>query len=99
MLIFNIILSSIGALILITYQGFTYNVVIRILALTVSIITFILSITLLLEFDASTSDYQFTHTYIKGLVSFTNLSIGIDGISLYFVLLTTFLIPICLVSN
>jgi len=79
MLIFNIILPSIGALIFITYQGFTYNVVIR--------------------FDASTSDYQFTQTYIKGLVSFTNLSIGIDGISLYFVLLDTFLIPICLVSN
>jgi len=46
MLIITIILPSIGALILITYQGFTCNVVIRILALTVSIITFILSIIL-----------------------------------------------------
>ncbi|PRD23922.1 UNVERIFIED_CONTAM: NADH-ubiquinone oxidoreductase chain 4 [Trichonephila clavipes] len=38
-------------------------------------------------------------TYIKGTESFSNFSIGIDGISLYFVILTTFLIPICICTN
>jgi len=94
MLIITIILPSIGALILITYQGFTCNVVIRILALTVSIITFILSIILWLEFDASTSDYQFTHTYIKGLVSLSLISLLVLMVFLfilYYLLLSLFL--------
>ena len=101
MLTLTIILPSIGALGLITYQGSNKDTVLRIkrFALTITIITFIISIILWLEFDSSTSDYQFTATYIKGIVSFTNFSIGIDGISLYFVILTTFLLPICILSN
>jgi NADH-ubiquinone oxidoreductase chain 4 len=48
-------------------------------------------------FDNSNVDYQFIQeiTEIEGL----NIYIGIDGISLYFVLLTTFITPIVIVSN
>ena len=37
--------------------------------------------------------YEFDH------LSFLHFNLGIDGISLYFVLLTTFITPICILSN
>ena len=67
------------------------------IALTTSIINFILSIVLWVEFDASTSQYQFVQEFNQ--LSFCHFYIGIDGISLYFVLLTTFITPICILSN
>jgi len=67
------------------------------LALGTSLINFVLSIVLWGEFDSSTSEYQFTQEFNQ--VNFCHLHIGVDGISLYFVLLTTFITPICILSN
>lgn len=67
------------------------------IALTVSMINFIVSIVLWGEFDSSSAQYQFVQEFNN--LSFCHLHIGIDGISLYFVLLTTFITPICLLSN
>ena len=66
-------------------------------ALGASLLTIIVSIIIWTEFDSSTSEYQFTQEFNK--VNFCHLHIGVDGISLYFVLLTTFITPICIVSN
>ncbi|MBM4905312.1 NADH-quinone oxidoreductase subunit M [Vibrio parahaemolyticus] len=66
-------------------------------ALGTSLINFVLSIVLWGEFDSSTSEYQFTQEFNQ--VNFCHLHIGVDGISLYFVLLTTFITPICILSN
>nr|YP_010254654.1 NADH dehydrogenase subunit 4 [Macalpinomyces bursus]QUA00851.1 NADH dehydrogenase subunit 4 [Macalpinomyces bursus] len=66
-------------------------------ALGTTLINFILSIVLWAEFDSSTSEYQFTQEFNQ--VNFCHLHIGVDGISLYFVLLTTFITPICILSN
>ena len=60
-------------------------------------ITFILSIWLWIQFDSSTSQFQFVYEFKE--LSFCHFNIGVDGISLYFVLLTTFLTPIALLSN
>lgn len=43
--------------------------------------------------------YQFTQEFLPEQITFCHLHIGIDGISLYFVLLTTLIIPICILSN
>lgn len=68
-------------------------------ALIFSLITFFYSIFLWVLFDHSTSRFQFTE-YVEWLW-FYNLYIflGIDGISLLFILLTTMLIPLCILSS
>ena len=70
---------------------------IKIIALNVSLINLIISIFLWVQFDSNTSDYQFVYEFTK--LSFCHFNIGVDGISLYYVLLTTFITPIALLSN
>ena len=53
----------------------------------------------ILQFDLSTPKYQFVEHFFSVPYSNINVFIGIDGISLFFVLLTTFLIPICLLAS
>lgn len=67
--------------------------------LNISLLTFILSLYLWINFDNSTANFQFV-TKIDW-IPYSNLSfsLGIDGISLFFVILTTFLIPICLLTS
>ena len=67
------------------------------IALITSVINFLISIVMWVEFDSSTSQYQFVQDFQS--LSFCQLHVGIDGISLYFVLLTTFITPICILSN
>ena len=62
------------------------------ISLNTTIINFILSLYLWLEFDSSSSQYQFVY-------EFNNFNLGIDGISLYFIILTTFVTPIAILSN
>nr|YP_009710065.1 NADH dehydrogenase subunit 4 [Coleochaete scutata]QFU80170.1 NADH dehydrogenase subunit 4 [Coleochaete scutata] len=72
---------------------------IRLLGLCVSLITFIKSLSFWVYFDYSTAQFQFVQT-IPWLPS-SNVScyMGIDGISLFFLILTTFLIPICILVS
>lgn len=79
---------------------------IRRVALNISLVTFLLSLLLWIEFDASTSHFQFLHHAHSlggalGDLSFSHipLTFGIDGISLFFVILTTFLIPVCILVS
>jgi len=67
------------------------------LALFVSFVNFILSLYLWYLFDPSTSEFQFLEeqSWIKG---FINYKVGIDGISILFIVLTTFISPLCVVS-
>src|SRR5882757_8040663 len=67
------------------------------IALSTSLINLFLSIILWAKFDSSTNQIQFVYEYSQ--LSFCHFNLGIDGISLYFVLLTTFLTPIALLSN
>lgn len=67
------------------------------IAITTAMINFFVSIVLFVLFDSSTSDYQFVTEFAQ--LSFCHFYIGVDGISIYFVLLTTFITPIALLSN
>jgi NADH-ubiquinone oxidoreductase chain 4 len=73
------------------------NSLMKRIALATSIVNFFVSIALWAEFDSSASQYQFVQEFNN--LSFCHLHIGVDGISLYFVLLTAFLMPITLLSN
>ena len=70
---------------------------IKYLALFVSFANFILSLYLWFLFDPSTAEFQFLEeqSWIKG---FINYKVGIDGISILFIILTTFITPLCVVS-
>ena len=67
------------------------------ISLTTSLINLLISIILWLNFDSNTTSYQFIYEFNQ--LSFCNFNIGIDGISLYYVLLTTFITPIAILSN
>ena len=67
------------------------------LALFVSFANFILSLYLWYLFDSSTSEFQFLEerSWIKG---FVNYKVGIDGVSILFIILTAFITPLCVIS-
>lgn len=63
-----------------------------------SLLTFLISLGLLLHFDASTADFQFVER-LPWISDFgIQYYVGVDGISLFLVLLTTFLTPIVLLG-
>ena len=93
-----IVLPAIGAIFILfskssskSYQSIKY------LALFISISNLLLSLYLWYEFDNSTSDFQFVENreWLYGLV---NYKVGIDGISILFIVLTTFITLICIIS-
>nr|YP_010480811.1 NADH dehydrogenase subunit 4 [Gongronella sp. w5]UVN15635.1 NADH dehydrogenase subunit 4 [Gongronella sp. w5] len=65
-------------------------------ALASSLLTFILSLVLWAGFDSNYNGFQFVSSFPTVTAS---EAIGVDGISLFFVLLTTFIIPICILSS
>ena len=66
------------------------------LALIASTATFVISLILLAKFDPANTGFQFVEdrTWIVGLT----YKMGVDGISVLFVMLTTFLMPITILS-
>ena len=72
---------------------------IRIFGLITSLSAFILSLVLYFKFDPTNAGFQFTQKFIW--VEKLNVSyfVGIDGLSLILVLLTTFLTPLTLLSS
>ena len=99
MLSLLLLIPIIGSLLLLTIPENSIENKIRMKRITLisMIINFLISIYIWLEFDSSTSQYQFVYEFID--LSYCHLNIGIDGISLYFVLLTTFISPIAVLSN
>ena len=63
-----------------------------------SLANFFLSLLLWYLFDKSTSSFQFVEekNWMEGFIQF---QLGIDGISILFILLTTFIAPICIFSG
>jgi NADH:ubiquinone oxidoreductase subunit 4 (subunit M) len=69
----------------------------KIIALTASILNMFISLIIFILFNFSDNQFQFVQEY-HNIHSF-DLYLGIDGISIYFVLLTTIIMPISLLSN
>ena len=67
-------------------------------SLITSVLTFFISIFLWINFDSSTTSFQFVQEK-KWIKDFINYKVGIDGISLVFILLTTLIVPICIIST
>ena len=73
------------------------NSTIKYVALFTSVVNFILSIYLWYLFDPNTSEFQFIEDR-EWLVGLVNYKVGIDGISILFIVLTTFITPLCIIS-
>ena len=93
-----ILLPTIGALFLFfTKDKEENNLTAKYVALFVTTVNFFISIYLWFYFDQSTSNFQFVEDrdWIDG---FINHKIGVDGISILFIILTTFITPLCVIS-
>ena len=70
---------------------------IKFTALTTSVINLFISFIIFILFDFSSNQFQFVQEYHQ--ISSFDFYLGVDGLSIYFVLLTTIIIPISLLSN
>ena len=90
----------VGVLILLILPSEKKNIL-RWTALVTSLITFGISLWVLTMFDASNPDLQLGHAYNWITVAGWNIQyhLGVDGLSILLVLLTTFLTPISILST
>jgi NADH-quinone oxidoreductase subunit M len=69
----------------------------RWIALWTTLVTFVVSLFIWINFDSSNSGFQFVeeHAWLGPL----KYKMGVDGISMLFVILTTFLMPLCILAS
>jgi NADH-ubiquinone oxidoreductase chain 4 len=67
------------------------------IALLTSIINLIVSLFMFILFDFSSKQFQFIEEHYN--INYFDIYLGVDGISIYFILLTTIIMPIALLSN
>jgi NADH-ubiquinone oxidoreductase chain 4 len=70
---------------------------IKSIALFTSIINLIISLIMFILFDFSSKQFQFIEEHYQ--ISYFDIYLGVDGLSIYFILLTTIIMPIAILSN
>ena len=93
-----ICLPTIGALFILftTSNSKKYNSH-KYISIFISLINFILSVYLWYQFDKSNPTFQFVENR-DWIYGFINYKVGVDGISILFIVLTTFITPLCILS-
>ena len=71
----------------------------RNVALWTSLITFLLSLLIWVNFDSASTAFQFEETAVWVPSLGIGYHMGVDGISVFFVLLSTLLTPICILAS
>ena len=93
-----ILLPIIGALFLFfTKDKDGNNLTAKYVSIFTATVNFLISIYLWVSFDQTTSSFQFIEDR-KWIDGFINYKVGVDGISILFIILTTFITPLCIVS-
>jgi proton-translocating NADH-quinone oxidoreductase chain M len=102
LLSFVLLFPLVGCIVLLFIPGWKSQLI-KNIALNISLFNFLISLILWVEFDNSTSKFQFfeNFTSFQTDLSFStfNFIFGVDGISLFFIILTTFLIPVCILVS
>ena len=93
-----LVLPLLGVLTLLLIPSWNAQLL-RVTALGFSFLTFIVSLFLWVWFDKSTAKFQFVDQIFWVESLNLNLTVGIDGISLFLVILTTLLIPLCILAS
>jgi len=95
-----LVLPLVGALfiMLVRGDGMAESRNARWVALYTTLITFAVSLVLVWRFDPTSPEFQFVEKreWLSGTISY---HMGIDGISLPFVILTTALMPLCIIAS
>lgn len=73
------------------------NIKIKSIALITSIINLVISLIMFILFDFSSKQFQFIEEHYQ--ISYFDIYLGVDGLSIYFILLTTIIMPIAILSN
>jgi len=102
MLLISLLLIPILGIFTITLIPNNYNSAInirysKVVALVASIVNLFISLVIFVLFNFSSNQFQFVQEYHR--ISNFDFYLGVDGISIYFVLLTTVIMPISLLSN
>lgn len=96
LLSFLIFLPLAGALVLLFFHGEAFA---RTWAMMVTSLTALCSLLLLTGFDPASPKYQFAEVHAWIPRFHINYIVGIDGISILLVLLTTFIMPFCVLAS
>jgi NADH:ubiquinone oxidoreductase subunit 4 (subunit M) len=73
------------------------HIKIKYIALITSIINLVVSLIMFILFDFSSKQFQFIEEHYQ--ISYFDIYLGVDGLSIYFILLTTIVMPIAILSN
>lgn len=73
------------------------DIKIKSIALTTSVINLIVSLVMFILFDFSSKQFQFIEEHYE--ISYFDIYLGVDALSIYFILLTTIIMPIAILSN
>ena len=92
-----ILLPTIGSIFIFFIKPTEKNNTIKYVSLFISVANLFISLYLYLIFDKNDSNFQFVEnrSWILGVI---NYKVGVDGISILFILLTTFITPLCILS-
>ena len=93
-----LLIPLVGGVLLLFFGNKKENLI-RYFGLFVSIVTFLISLVIYFSFDLNNPSFQFIHRFewIENL--HISYNVGVDGLSLLLVLLTTFLTPLTLISS
>ena len=69
----------------------------RYIALWTTLVTFAVSLLIWINFDTTTANFQFVEE--RPWLGVFTYRVGVDGISMLFVILTTFLMPLCILAS
>ena len=94
MLLSLIMIPILGAIILMFVEN---DNKIKTISLTTSLINLLITSILWINFNNNCHEYQFVEEWTN--ISFCHFHLGVDGISLPFVILTTFILPICILVS
>jgi len=98
LLTFLFLLLSLGIVGLVFIPS-SQKLIMRQFALGITSAVFVFSLFLWLGFDQSTSKFQFVVDSLWLPLANINLVLGVDGISLFFIILTTLIFPLCLLAS
>lgn len=89
-----LIIPIIGIIVISSLQTKNYE---KLIALSTSILNLIISLIIFILFNNSTNQFQFVQEHYN--IQYFDIYLGLDGTSIFFVLLTTIIMPIALLAN
>jgi NADH-ubiquinone oxidoreductase chain 4 len=95
-----ILTPIIGIFLILLYNSYDLDEksnTLKIIALFVTIVDLFISLILWLLFNNSRNYFQFVQQHYE--IGYYDFYLGIDGLSIYFILLTTLIMPIAIISN